>query len=634
MRIRSGYVIPTIVFFFISAYTFSKFLDIDVVPNIAPPQAKHTGDTVAVDPTPIHAWEDIAPIPPGGPGPRPLPDTQAHPVSYLMGRARKEFEETRSRQSKTLDEVVKEYRRRYAMPPPPHFDKWFEFARAKKAQLVDEFDTVHDLIAPFWGLQPGTIRSRTQEALGFENGLIGVAIRDHEVTFMEFGPEWQQNATKAMMKDFLEYLPDMDLAFNIHDEPRVVVPSDDLARLVSKAREEVSALNANTKLVNSFSARAPGLNDGSSFEETKRTRFSALHRQVGWQHSRLSCPPDSPSRTLDDEGGKADDLSRYALGELGFVYNATALADICLSPSLSSSFGFFDQPNFHSIVHDLFPIFSQSKLSSYNDIIYPSPWYWEDKVVYNEKEDMPWAAKNDSLYWRGTTTGAFSRNGGWRRHHRQRIVQKMNSKDQAKILEHRGTGGGAQANASASGGAGEGAGAGASASVSPWETKEVPRGAYAHLVDVRFTMIDQCDPSDCEAQKQVFDVTGHVEQSGAWSFKYLLDMDGFAFSGRFQAFLQSRSMTFKFALFREWHNEWLKPWLHFVPISLRGDEWLEVVRYFDEDERESAAKGTSTSTTSSATSQGQRMAEESREWANQVLRKDDMEVWFFRLLLE
>ncbi|UKZ54826.1 hypothetical protein TrVGV298_008639 [Trichoderma virens] len=531
-----------------------------------------------------------------GPQPKKAPDAASHPIIHLMKDAQHEFAEVKKRQSKSLGEAVKEYRRRYGMPPPPHFDKWYKFAVSNKVHLIDEFDMIYDMMTPFWGLQPQTIRARVAEALGYDNGLLGVAIRDHGIAHMEHGYEWQRNATKGMMEKFIQYLPDMDLAFNIHDEPRVVVPHDDLIRLVNKAKDEnMASLNGKNKLVNEFSTKPSDLSDGKTFKETKLSRFSTIQYQSTWADSRMSCPPDSQARILEDE--RADDLSRYGISDLAFVYNTTAMSDICLTPSLSSTYGFFDRPNSFKITHDLLPIFSQSKISSYGDIIYPSPWYWYKKVAYNETNDMPWEDKENKLYWRGSTTGGYSRNGGWRRHHRQHFVQKINSKEQAKVMTNSGT-----------------------AESPKWTPREVPRGDYQKLIDVHFSHVGQCDPGDCEAQKEFFDVVDPVDQQDAWGYKYLVDIDGNAFSGRFYAFLQSQSLTFKLALFREWHNEWLKPWVHYVPLSLQGDDWLEAVRFIDEDTKGSA--------------EGQKIAMESREWANKAIRKEDMEVWFFRLLLE
>ncbi|RYP80483.1 hypothetical protein DL770_006200 [Monosporascus sp. CRB-9-2] len=539
--------------------------------------------------------------------PKPAPPG-SHPIWHLITDAEREHEAVKARQSRTLDEAVAEYRRRYGIPPPPNFDKWYEFARAKGVQLIDEFDGVFESLTPFWGLRPATVRARAREALGFDNALLGVQVRDGRVARVAGqGPDWQREATAGMMGKFVKWLPDMDLCFNLHDEPRVVVPHDDMARLVRRAREvEMPAAGAVAQPANAFTRPAEGLNDGSSLGETKLTRFNVFAHQPTWTHSRLSCPPESPARALEEEA-QVDDLSRYGLGELGFVYNATAMSDVCYSPSLRSTFGFFDRPNAYNVVLDLFPIFSQSKISSYADILYPSPWYWYDKVPYDEAKDVAWAQKEDRLYWRGSTTGGFSRYGGWRRQHRQRLVQKLNAADNATILVNVGGG---------SGGGGE-----------RWEPRSVPRGDYRDLVDVYFSGVGQCDPGDCDAQREFFEVREHAGQQDAWGYRHLLDVDGNAFSGRFYAFLRSRSLVYKWAVFREWHAEWLRPWAHYIPLSLRGDDWLEAVRFFSDakgdDENVAAKRG-----------EAERLANQQRDWAAKVLRHEDMEVWFFRLLLE
>lgn len=597
MRPRQILTLGVIVFFCFCVYTLTGLSAParPIIPNTTPAKPPPSSDE------PIN--NNAGPKPPG----TAIDNDEArnkfkaapggsHPMWHLIKKAETQLEQMKTRQSKTLKEAVAEYRRRYEIPPPPNFDKWYEFATSKGVQLIDEFDLIHELITPFWGLKPSTIRDRATEALGFGNQLLGVEIRNGKITNILGGGDWQRDATEGMMKPFVAYLPNMDLAFNIHDEPRVVVPDNDMSRLVEVAKtKNMKMANAVANPRNTFT-KPRGLNDGSHFTETKLTRFNVFAHQPTWTHSRMSCPANSPARALEDTD-RVDDVEKYAMSELGFVYNDTAMADICLSPSLSSTYGFFDRPNAYNIVHDLFPIFSQSKISSYNDILYPSPWYWYEKVAYEEKLDMDWNMKKDQLYWRGSTTGGFSRNGGWRRQHRQRFVQKINMADQAKILINRGDD-----------------------SHPSWEVKEVPRGDYKDIIDVAFSHVGQCDPGDCDAQKEFFQVTSRVEQQDAWQYKYLLDIDGNAFSGRFYAFLKSKSLIYKFAIFREWHYEWVKSWAHYIPLSLHGEEWLESVRFFGDGDL--------------GKKEAERIALQGRDWANKVLRKEDMEVWFFRLLLE
>jgi hypothetical protein len=177
------------------------------------------------------------------------------------------------------------------------------------------------------------------------------------------------------------------------------------------------------------------------------------------------------------------------------------------------------------------------------------------------------------------------------------MVRIVNAGDQAKILINRGE-----------------------ESMEDWQVKEVPRSDYKEIFDVFFSYVGQCDPGDCDAQKEFFDVKESRGQQDAWAYKYLLDIDGNAFSGRFYAFLQSKSLVYKMAIFREWHEEWLKPWVHYIPLSLKGDEWVEAMRWFA---GEAVGK-----------KEAERLAVQGKKWSEKVLRNDDLEVWFFRLLLE
>ncbi|KAL4922687.1 hypothetical protein BDW62DRAFT_207379 [Aspergillus aurantiobrunneus] len=486
--------------------------------------------------------------------------SDVHPVTALIENAEQQFNQLLERQSRTLSDAVNEYRRRYNMNPPPHFDKWFKFARSKGVKLVDEYDTIYHSLLPFWALTPQTIRARSREALGYENSLFGVLIRDGKVSLAEGldeEREWQREATVGMIKNFVQYLPDMDLVFNAHDEPRVIVSSEDLQRLVAIAKASAIPSAFRTQsLVNAWSARPEDLNKGDRIDEVRTTRFNKMSHQPAWTNSRISCPVNSPVRSLDENS--PDDTTGYAHGELGFIHNTTAFSDVCSTPSLRQTYGFFDRPNVFAVVQDLFPVFSQSKVSTFQDILYPSPWYWAKKVPYIKEKDYQWEAKIDKLYWRGSTTGGFSKGGGWRRHHRQLLVGNINALNTAKVLTRNDN--------------------------RQWEPKEVSRSSYHGLFDVQFTSVGQCDRNDCAAQREFFNVTEPVEQQEAWAYKYLMDIDGNAFSGRYHAFLESNSLVCKVALFREWHDDTLKPWVHYVPLSLKGDEFVETMRYFTSEE--------------------------------------------------
>lgn len=70
-----------------------------------------------------HAHEQNAPLFP--------PSSLSHPVHQLVAKAGGDFQTVLARQSRSLNDAVAEYRRRYKIPPPPNFDKWYNFAKRK-----------------------------------------------------------------------------------------------------------------------------------------------------------------------------------------------------------------------------------------------------------------------------------------------------------------------------------------------------------------------------------------------------------------------------------------------------------------------------------------------------------------------
>jgi hypothetical protein len=137
---------------------------------------------------------------------------------------------------------------------------------------------------------------------------------------------------------------------------------------------------------------------------------------------------------------------------------------------------------------------------------------------------------------------------------------------------------------------------------------------------------------DCTDQANEFNLVPASDFQSHWSYRYLFDLDGAGFSGRFLPFLQSRSLPFKTALFREWYDSRITAWKHFVPIDGRLHAVYSTLAYF------AGVNGKLPNGKAIVwqghEKEGEKIAEEGRKWAAKVLRKEDMEIYFFRLLLE
>jgi len=60
-----------------------------------------------------------------------------HPIDVLLQQGQEKFETMRDRQSKTLAQAVKEYKRRYGRLPPKGFEGWWSYAQERGTVFVD-----------------------------------------------------------------------------------------------------------------------------------------------------------------------------------------------------------------------------------------------------------------------------------------------------------------------------------------------------------------------------------------------------------------------------------------------------------------------------------------------------------------
>jgi hypothetical protein len=528
---------------------------------------------------------------------------KTHPVVALIRDAREKFKELVDGQSETLEQAVEKYHIRYGRPPPPRFDKWFELAKKKNSPIIDNYDSIEDLLRPFWGLPPSVIRARA--ALAPEDRsrrLMGLKIRDGMLA--NGGGEWTgwvYSELLSMMDPFRRHLPDMDLVLNMLDEPRMVLPAEQIAMLLANVPprlqpEEIRVL----QLKDEFS---PIDVDSQRLElEKLKVIFNNFPKQATWSHSKMACPIESPARALyyelEGEQSLDPDSSRT---QLGFVVNFTAAADVCANPAFQTMHGFFNGPDSFILMQNLMPIMSQSKISSFSDILFPNFWYFAKSQRGEDKlsgERVDWKDRKGAIYWRGSTTGGYATKGSWKNYHRQRLVDLVHGHGKEPIMMYE-----------------------KDHDKDRWNLKNSTATLYQDLFDVEFTAVIQCEEAACEEQKKHFHIAEKEPLINARNKKFALDLDGNAFSGRYYALLKSNSVVFKQTIFREWHDERLIPWLHYVPLSMDGTEIFEILRYFTQEGETGDAAAKS-------------IADASKEWMDKALRNDDMQVYLFRLLLE
>ncbi|KAJ5787982.1 hypothetical protein N7457_002972 [Penicillium paradoxum] len=549
-----------------------------------------------------------------------------HPIEFLIhdGRIQHDRYLAQASTSKTLEGAVSEYQRRYGQHPPPGFDQWYQYATSRSSAIIDDFDQIHHDLLPFRALAPEHIRAMTHElATNPFNDLGGIIIRNGTTKVQEgIKPThaWMVEGAAEMIDNFVQYLPDMDLVFNLNDEPRVAVPWEKVSMLKRQAEMQEMIPNEHTVptwTVNREDSWAP-------IEPAHQTNITVFTdrswRGVFDPYVSAVCPPSSKARTQRIWNRRDLCLSCVDPHSMGqFPLNFNIASEICHQPDLAFLHGLLISPASFKVSQELIPVFSQSALTGFNDILFPSPWNYIDKVKYNPTEEHPdpeYGHKENSLYWVGSTSEGFSRFGEWKGMPRQRFAHLINNNTENQVSVLLPAGPNSFRYEIMDGNA---------------PTSDLHLQTSVHLADP----IARC--SDCGEQAAEMGTVGWVDFQAHWAHRFLFDLDGAGFSGRFLPFLHSHSLPFKTGLFRQWFDSRVTSWLHFVPVDIRLHGLWSTLAYFAgvpapmSDVNGPVAPQMRMK---SHDQQGKWIAEEGRKWAHTALRKKDMEIYFFRLLLE
>lgn len=182
------------------------------------------------------------------------------------------------------------------------------------------------------------------------------------------------------------------------------------------------------------------------------------------------------------------------------------------------------------------PLFSFAKTTMHSDLLLtPLEQYWD-----HEPWDPTWDQKRHAkAVWRGSTTGVWFDRGTWWRSS-QRVRLWFMGKDTKGTSRVRFSGEGLETPPGVE---------------SLVEKRVRTDELMERYVDFAFTGREgQCDVDDgsCDAVRKLFDFQRTFGWNEANEFKYLLDLDGNAWSGRFHRLLSSNSAVIKSTIFPEW----------------------------------------------------------------------------------
>ncbi|KAI6277390.1 hypothetical protein MCOR27_006021 [Pyricularia oryzae] len=554
-----------------------------------------------------------------------------HPIDKLIRDADANFRSVLSKESRTLEDAAARYRERRGRHPPPGFDQWWQLATANRAIVVEDFwDQIYTDLEPFWGLPPAQLR---KEAWDFE---MTINVRNKTAS-AQSDWFWTQ-IWLDMIRQIESYLPDMDIALNAMDEPRIVTPWEDIDRYVTEAKKTRKVVEPK-EVIREFSSLPKPTEGPDKWSIGDKKNWETKHPY--WEIARRGCPPDSPARTspvmrnFDHEPVIVPSNAEPHMYQ-GFVSNYTLATSICHQPDIQGLHGIFVEPLSISTTRHLFPMFGGSKLATNNEILLPAPMYWSGGARFTADgyDSLPWGEKKNGVTWRGVATGGRTRANNWKGFQRHRFLAMNNGTAIAmaeKALPSEVD----------------------KEPTPPGEAMPVPKGLNFALPDKSYNLAAQqagklsqwvaewsnmaftdlnCQPQEPEGRCSY---TGHAFELGKglmlaemFEYKFLPDIDGNSFSGRYLGFLKSTSLPIKSTLFREWHDSRLVAWKHFVPLDARFGDWHAIIEYFlgytGTDKRKAAAHD----------AEAEKIAIAGREWAELALRSEDMLIYVLRLLLE
>ncbi len=237
-----------------------------------------------------------------------------------------------------------------------------------------------------------------------------------------------------------------------------------------------------------------------------------------------------------------------------FAKETSANTDWCSMPYAHNEQGHFFSD--WRTISALYPVFSPAKAKGYQDIRIPSHYYYGSTPRYTygwdsvnlELKDVdpmerPWEEKVDKVFWRGATTGGGNHPPGFSpQYHRQRFI-RMSSDDSntTKVVTFSDT----------------------ASSITQWISTEVAIGTLnEEIMDAAFVKAVSAEsyPGGLPALMKDHRFGDSVPLGAHWKYKYLVDLDGMSYSGRFMAFLASDSVPLKATVYEEFFSDWIQPW--------------------------------------------------------------------------
>ncbi|GAA5975973.1 hypothetical protein JCM11641_002854 [Rhodosporidiobolus odoratus] len=515
-----------------------------------------------------------------------LEEGKPHPIPALMRKAKREWDELRGRQSRTFAEAVREYKRRYGRNPPKGFDRWYAFAEAHQVLLIDEFDLIDKDLLMYRAFKPSAFRKRVAHIPVAMDTTWTIRIENGRV--LREGPLFDHDRAKgveALMARFAFALPDMTIVYNGHDNARIPVAAEERLRLEGLAQE-------------------------GKFDDDEEPPFNPKEKGPfpHWGYP-VFCPPGSAVRepgfdygyhaSLDATGFEQDLPLPGSIGSLLGSYKD--YMNVCEAPHYrhahcTTSWVFSHHPT------PVMPFFTPGVQATFGDV----HALIVEQLELEAKHDPTWEERPfTALQWRGQTSGPLWESlTPWRTTQRSRLHLLSHQEDGHRNIT-------------------------VTDEQDLMHTVEVPNYRVNPLF-LDTGMIGpavQCVKEDgtCDKMFEVFQgYDKRISFDRASLYKYVLDVDGNSWSGRFRRLMLSNAAVVKATIFPEFWTDWAVPWLHFIPMQVDYADMWDIMAFFRGGVNGEGAHD----------DLGKVIATAGKEWVKQCYRWADLEAYQFRLMLE
>ncbi|KIJ50889.1 glycosyltransferase family 90 protein [Sphaerobolus stellatus SS14] len=601
IKVLLAIVLAVVVVSFVSPDAFPSFFGVESsynpawtkVPATHPHQQIHEEDFFYVEthhpPSRVHELSPDGLLKTNMRGP--------HPIIQLTNEAERKWNTLVNRQSKTLEQAVSEYKRRYHRAPPAGFDAWYTFARQHNFLLIDEFDQINKDITPLLLLPRDVLKQRLEgiKRLSQDSGLmVSISHKGLNSTVEMKGPAIIQERSaklRSLILGFAQFLPPMEFFINQQDST-VRILGDELR---AKLRENKELTEEELIKLEDLQEKGNDLFAPCKDAPALRERGKSM----------------KPLLTADSHQFIHDEL-RFA----DFCYNAES---IHLHGVLS-----IDHRRRQSIIA---PEFVWGRQEHGGEVRLPAI---QNFHPFTLMPTHPWAERtHEKVFWRGKVVGNYHSRSqhkllGWQGgSHRTRAAflfanesvlsgQRWASKDVSLLL---------------------------TSSAEDLKTKKYSRAALNDLyTDIGLVggaiQCDQKDGTCDEMEKQIPWKVGH----GPWDIekgklKYVLDLDGNGLSEEFQRFLGLGSVVMKSTIFPLWNHDWLVPYYHYIPIQQDYSDVYDIMAFFAGPPVEVDGKLT-VDTSRGHDAIAQKIGKNARRFIDQTWRWEDMQIYVYRLLLE